>query len=102
MPNPKVPSGLQLTPLDSTFREDPYPVLKLMREQEPVHQDSELGRYFFTRYDDVRSILRNGEFWSDPHKAREGSFARFLIRDDDEEVSMLLADEPEHRRLRRY
>ena len=96
-----VPTGLGLTPLDETFRQDPYPVLQELRQREPVHHDQDLQRYFFTGYDDVKSILRHPDYWSDPHKSREGSFARFLIRGEDEEVSMLLADEPEHKRLRK-
>jgi cytochrome P450 len=96
----KLPTGLGLTPLDETFREDPYPVLQELREREPVHHDTELSRWFFTEYDDVKQILRSSEYCSDPNKSREDSFARILIRGEDEEVSMLLADEPEHRRLR--
>ena len=100
MQDEKLPTGLELSPLDETFREDPYPVLKTMREREPVHHDTTLNRWFFSEYDEVKRILRSGEYFSDPHKSREDSFARFLIREEDEEVSMLLADEPEHRRLR--
>jgi cytochrome P450 len=95
-----IPTGLQLSPLDEAFREDPYPVLKTLREREPIHHDTTLNRWFFCEYDEVKRILRHSDYFSDPHKSREDSFARFLIRDDEEEVSMLLADEPEHRRLR--
>ena len=100
MTEKSVPTGLGLTPLDETFRQDPYPVLQELRQREPVHHDKELKRYFFTDYDDVKRILRNPDYWSDPHKSREDSFARILIRGEDEEVSMLFADEPEHKRLR--
>jgi cytochrome P450 len=100
MTDKDVPTGLGLTPLDETFRDDPYPVLHELREREPVHHDTDLNRWFFTEYDEVKRILRSSEYWSDPHKSREDSFARILLRGEDEEVSMLLADEPEHRRLR--
>ena len=46
MPNRNLPTGLGLTPLDETFREDLYPVLHELREQEPVHHDTELSRWF--------------------------------------------------------
>jgi cytochrome P450 len=100
MAEKKVPTGLALTPIDETFRQNPYPVLEQMRQSDPVHHDTDLQRYFITQYDNVKQILRNADFWSDPHKSKPNSFARFLLRSEDEEVSMLLADEPDHRRLR--
>lgn len=100
MTDKNLPTGLGLTPLDTTFREDPYPVLRELRELEPVHHDTQLNRWFITEHNEVKRILRDPQYWSDPHKSREDSFARFLLRGEDEEVSMLLADEPEHRRLR--
>ena len=71
----KIPTGLALTPLDNTFRKDPYPILQTLREQEPVHHDTELHRFFFTKYHDVKQILRNPEYWSDPHKSKPDSYA---------------------------
>ena len=95
-----VPTGLQLTVLDKRFREDPYPVLAELRAREPIHFDAALQRYVFTRHDDVAAILRNPDHWSDPRKGRPGSFTREFLGDGDEEPSMLLMDEPGHRRLR--
>ena len=100
MADDRVPTGMELINLNEEFREDPYGVLKKLREREPIHHDTELSRYVFTGYDHVKSILRCPDYFTDPHKAREDSFARFLIREPDAEVSMLLADEPEHKRLR--
>ncbi len=96
-----LPTGLQLTALDPAFREDPYPILARLRAEEPVHRDRELNRIVFTRHDDVFAILRNPEFWSDPRKANPGTFTReYLGGNTDEEPSMLLMDDPGHRRLR--
>ena len=95
-----VPTGIQLTALDPRFREDPYPVLAELRAREPVHRDTELGRIFFTRHDDVADILRHPDLWSDPRKGNPGSFAREFLSRGDEEPSMLLMDDPGHRRLR--
>jgi cytochrome P450 len=98
---PAVPTGIQLTSLDPAFRENPYPILAELRVREPIHRDTELNRIVFTRHDDVFAILRNPEFWSDPRKANPGSFTReFLGGNEDREPSMLLMDEPGHRRLR--
>jgi len=95
-----VPTGLALTPLDPTFREDPYPVLAELREREPIHHDVEFGRWIFTRHDDVFAILRDPKYWSDPRKANPDSFTRRFLGNGDEEPSMLLMDDPNHRRLR--
>jgi cytochrome P450 len=96
-----VPTGLQLTNLDPAFREDPYPILADLREREPVHHDAILGRYVLTRHDDVSAVLRDLELWSDPRKANPETFIGKLgAANPDQEPSMLLMDDPGHRRLR--
>jgi hypothetical protein len=96
-----LPQGIELTPLDERFRADPYPVLARLRAVAPVHEDTQLRRFVYTRHDDVYEILRDRDFWSDPRKANPGTFTReFLGSNEDEEPSMLLMDEPGHRRLR--
>ncbi len=98
--NSSLPTGIQLTTLDAPFREDPYPVLAELREHDPIHHDMQLGRYFFTRLDDVAAILRDPDYWSDPRKGKEGGFARGYLGRGDEEPRMLMMDNPGHRRLR--
>ncbi|MFN3235566.1 MAG: hypothetical protein ACE37D_00755 [Pseudomonadales bacterium] len=103
MADEPLPTGIALTPLDEAFKQDPYPILARMRAEAPVFEDKELGRLIFTDHDDVKSLLRDGEMWSDPRKANPGTFTReFLGRNmtEDDEPSMLLMDEPDHRRLR--
>lgn len=95
-----LPTGVRLTALDPAFREDPYPILAELRERDPIHHDVELGRYVFTRHDDVAAILRHPDYWSDPRKGLEDGFSRRFLGRGDEEPSMLLMDEPEHQRLR--
>lgn len=96
-----LPQGVALTPLDERFRSNPYPVLARLRTEAPVHEDAILKRFIYTRHDDVRDILRDRDFWTDPRKANPGTFTReFLGGGADEEPSMLLMDEPGHRRLR--
>jgi cytochrome P450 len=93
---------MALTALDERFREDPYQVLDELRSEAPVHEDVELGRFIYTRHDDVKAILGDNTLWSDPRKARPGTFTReFLGPDMEQEPSMLLMDEPDHNRLRR-
>lgn len=98
-----LPQGIQLTPVDEAFRTDPYKVLKNLREQAPVHNDYELGRILYTCHDDVKALLHDKEFFTDPRKANPGTFSReFLAATlaEGEKPSMLMMDEPDHRRLR--
>lgn len=98
-----LPQGVALTALDAAFRDDPYPILQRLREQAPVHEDRELGRFIVTRHDDVKALLRDKALYTDPRKGNPGTFARDILAaalSDDEEPSMLLMDEPDHRRLR--
>jgi cytochrome P450 len=98
---PSHPTGAQLTVFDPVFREDPYPVLAEVREKAPIHYNAEMGMWVFTRHADVHAILRNPDFWSDPRRANPDSFYhKALGGDRDEEPSMLLMDDPGHRRLR--
>jgi cytochrome P450 len=98
-----LPQGVQLTPLDEEFCRDPYPRLHDLRRRAPVLDDVELRRLVYTRHDDVKAILRDKELYSDPRKANPGSFTREFLGaglGEHDEPSMLLMDEPGHRRLR--
>ena len=99
----ELPRGIQLTALDPGFREDPYSVLAQLRDRAPVLEDHELGRFIVTRHEDVKAILHNKEFLTDPRKANPGTFSREVLAATlgfGEDPSMLLMDEPDHRRLR--
>ena len=99
-----LPEGVELTPIGERFREDPYPILKALRERVPVHHDRMMNRYLCTRHDDVKAILHDKDFFTDPRKANPGSFTREVIGGQlgfGEKPDMLLMDEPDHRRLRR-
>lgn len=96
----ELPTGVRLTAIDEEFREDPYPILRKVRSAARVLPDGELGRYIYTSHDDVKSILRDKALWSDPRKARPGTFTREFLGNEDEEPSMLMMDDPDHRRLR--
>lgn len=98
MKNP--PTGMQLTPFNPEYLDDPYAILHALRASDPLHHDVELNRYFPTRYDDVRAILKDASFLTDPHSSRPESFARHFLSEEGEEVSMLFADGMRHRRLR--
>ena len=101
MSDDKVPTGVQLTPFDPDYLENPYPILKKLRDTDPFHHDTQLQRFFPCRYEDVKAILRDSDLLTDPNNSKTDSFARhFFSGESSEEISMLLADEPRHRRLR--
>jgi cytochrome P450 len=99
-----LPTGTQLSALDPTFRERPHEYLDRLRSEEPVHRDTELGRLFLTRFEDVRSVLSNRSLSVDPRKAPPGSFFRRILAANEPlasfEPSMLQLDDPDHKRIR--
>ncbi|MDG1204207.1 MAG: hypothetical protein P8N51_02425, partial [Pseudomonadales bacterium] len=96
-----LPKGIALTVLDERYRSNPYIILDRIRRATPLHHDDELNQHIATHHDDVKSILRDKDVWSDPRKGKQGSFIYELLGGaNDEEPSMLLMDEPNHKRLR--
>ena len=51
------------SPLDPLFLQDPYPMYKRLREEDPVHQ-SQTGEWIISKYADVRSVLKSADFRS--------------------------------------
>ena len=99
-----LPTGVQLTPLDQGFREDPHSLLAELRERDPVHYDEVLKRYILTRHDDVDALLRDRTLKVNPRNAAPDTMmAIFRQRIDDSEENepnMLFEDPPRHTRLR--
>jgi cytochrome P450 len=104
-PADSLPKGLQLTPFDHNFRDHPYEVLKSVRERAPVMHDDQFNRWYVTRFDDVRAILRDKDMSADPRKANPNSFVAKIAAmggtlNSSAPQSMLFMDDPDHRRLR--
>lgn len=98
-----LPTGLQLTALDPVFRERPHNFLDRLREEDPVHRDTELDRLFLTRFEDARAVLSNRSLSVDPRKAPNMGRRHPVMRaipGDDFQPSMLLLDDPDHKRHR--
>jgi cytochrome P450 len=98
------PKGMQLTPFDPNFRDHPYEVLKSLRERAPVLHDDQFNRWYLTRWDDVRQILRDKDMSADPRKANPASFIAKITalagNANSAAPSMLFMDDPDHRRVR--
>lgn len=104
LPQP-LPKGIQLTPFDQKFRDHPYEVLASLRERSPVLHDDQFNRWYLTRFDDVRQILRDKDMSADPRKANPTSYVARIAAltgtaQGNSAPSMLFMDDPDHRRVR--
>ncbi len=102
-----LPSILELTPYNPTFRDDPHVVLDDLRQRAPAHHDPATGSTLFTRYEDVRSVVNDRELWRDPLRAEEAAVLqrRFTEGYDPSQprtstTSILMLDDPDHGRVR--
>lgn len=95
-----LPTGYQLSALDPIYRETPWVPLDRLRADDPVHHDQQLGRYFLTRGKEISDLIKNRELNADPRKANEGSFSKTLYGNNSKELSILMLDDPEHKRQR--
>ena len=99
----RLPTGLQLTALDSVFRERPHEYLDRLRAEDPVHRDTELRRLFLTRFEDVKNVMSNRSLSVDPRKAPDTALRRDMMGNVPPGAlgpSMLRLDDPDHKRLR--
>lgn len=90
----------------ATVLDDPYPLYRELREEDPVHYDPSLGGWMVTRYADVRACVTDPRLSSErtqaylselPSVDRE-RFRRFADARGD---MLLFCDGEKHERLRR-
>src|SRR6516225_8054262 len=102
-----LPTQTETYPLtDPAFLEDPFPVYRRMRQQDPVYWSEALGHWVLTRYDDVLAATRHPALSS----AITEVFVRAQLRGSDPALAadyiriqkgmMLMKDGHEHHRLR--
>lgn len=96
---------LHLDPSDIAYRENPYPILARLREDDPVHWSPALKGWVVTRHADVQGVMRASAMSADritpfytslpsDSKARVESLVRYLGR------WLVFRDPPDHTRLR--
>jgi cytochrome P450 len=88
-------------PRDPSFRRDPIPWYRVLREQSPVHQHPDVG-FVLSRYADIEPLLRDERFGvATPSPLREGfaAVAPPSIRMLSENM-LLFSDPPQHSRVR--
>jgi len=107
MSDAPLPTILQLTPLDPTYRADPHAVLDDLRARCPVRHDPTSGAFVLSRYADVRAVVSDRDLWRDALNAEEGSQARKRVEENydpsvprAESTSILTLDDPDHARIR--
>jgi cytochrome P450 len=76
-----------------------------VRKRAPVLHDDQFNRWYLTRFDDVRLILRDKDMSADPRKANPASYVARIAALTGTNVgssapSMLFMDDPDHRRVR--
>jgi cytochrome P450 len=98
-----LPTGLELTVLDETFRNRPHKRFDALRAADPVHHDTMLGRVLLTRAADVAAVLKDRTLSVDQRNAAPDSIVQRLFNEQDRDAprSMLVLDDPDHGRLRR-
>jgi cytochrome P450 enzyme len=85
------------------FMLDPYPVIALLRREDPVHYVEHMAFWFVTRHDDVKRLLSDTDIgtpdrraWEFYEAAPEGSYTRWLA-----DNNLLALEREDHRRVRR-
>lgn len=98
-----IPTGLQMTVFDETFRNRPSERFAALRAADPVHEDKMLGRVLLTRATDVAAVLKDRSLSVDQSNAAPDTIVQRLTSLQDREAprSMLVLDDPDHGRLRR-
>jgi cytochrome P450 len=110
MTDQPLPGVFQLTPMNPDFNADPHKLLDRLRNECPVHRDTQAGTFILTRHSDVRAVLSDTTMWRSPERAEEAALIQRAlieqridgIRMSEEEArsGILLMDEPDHMRIR--
>jgi cytochrome P450 len=107
MPNTTI-AALDELLVSKEFLEDPYPILRQSREEDPVHWSDSIGGWILTRYDDVVTTFKDVSRYSN-----EGRLARVVeylpaesrakfktFEDYYHQKSLIHSDPPDHTRVR--
>jgi cytochrome P450 len=90
------------------FMEDPYPLLRQLREEDPVHWSDSIGGWILTRYDDMVTTFKDTSHYSNEGRLAKAvaylppeSRAEFKTFEDHyRHKSLIHSDPPDHTRFR--
>lgn len=102
------PDAIDALLVSPHFLDDPYPTLKWLREEDPVHWSDSIGGWVVTRYDDIIGTFRDVCRYSNEGRlARAVAYlpeeTRCQLRTFEEHYrtkGLLHSDPPDHTRLR--
>ena len=90
--------AFDLFDLPSDYYDNPYPYFKLLRDEDPLHQNSD-GSVLLTRYADVKAIWRDLSGVVNREVAYRAKFGEGPLLEH-HTSTMLFRDPPDHDRLR--
>ncbi len=94
------------------FMEDPYPLLRQLRQEDPVHWSDSIGGWILTRFDDMMVTFKDTAHFSNEGAAGEGRCSTLPPGDPHKDLrsfekinvigqrSLIHSDPPDHTRLR--
>lgn len=88
-----------LNAIDKSFIDNPYPVLKNLREHDPVHVNPD-GSLYLTRYEDVRAVYQDRTMVSDKTDAFAAKFGEGPLYTH-HTTSLIFNDPPYHTTVRK-
>ena len=91
--------AFDLNTIDKSFIDDPYPVLRNLREYDPVHVNPD-GSLYLTRYEDVRSVYQNRTMVSDKTTAFKDKLGSGPLYEH-HTTSLIFNDPPYHTTVRK-
>jgi cytochrome P450 len=93
------PLGFDIFKLDPRFISYPYPTYARLRDESPVHRNSD-GSYLLTRYDDVAALLRDPRTTSEKAKELTPIYGDTPLLEHYLHL-MVFFDPPRHTRIRK-
>jgi cytochrome P450 len=89
---------------DPSYRRDPYPILKQVRDVDPIHKHA-YGYWVVTRHADVRMVNRDPRFGRDLRRLRAGGtnviYRTYPTLLESHHTAIFFLDPPDHTRIRR-
>jgi cytochrome P450 len=94
--------------VSDAFLADPYPVLRQLQEEDPVHWSDSIGGWVLTRYDDILTTFKDTAHYSNEgrlaraveHLAPESRSKFKTFEEHYRTKGLLHSDPPDHTRLR--
>jgi len=75
----RAPALDQISFLDPAIQADPYPAYRTLHKEQPVYRMPETGVYMITRYEDVRTVIKDTETFSSDMRTADVSTSSMRI-----------------------